>query len=253
MHPVTERGAPFALGAATESARVRARRRDGDRSGPRGRYTVMDMRLAPHFGVPGLEPGSFDREARRLNDELFTLAWAYPKGVRDDLEGRLRGIFGASAQFARAGSALRVETAPVSAARLREVAEALGALETRAFFVEAEARLVAVAFFENPHGDLPRPSSGPLCVGRALVERDEIRAASRATCPCGAEHVALVARKAYAGQETEDLPFACLACGRATLVVVDVPGGAEVHLVQALPEERRGWLSPRASPMEAPP
>lgn len=197
----------------------------------------------PFYGVPGLDAESFDDAARELNTAYLADAWAYPKEERADLEARLRELFGAEAEIERSGSALSVRTAAQPSGRLEDIAKELATLDTKVLFVKAGERVEVLAFFQNPHGHGPR--SSPLRIGRELSGRDDVRAASSTSCRCGAKHIAFTSRKAYGGQETEDIPIACLACGRCTLLVLGVAGGAEVHLADELPLGRIRWLPAR--------
>lgn len=194
----------------------------------------------PFYGVPGLSPESFDAAARELNAAFLEDAWRYPSEERHDLEARLRELFGAAAEIERSGSALRVRAELPPRERLEAMAEELATLDTRVMFVKAGEELELLVFVDNPHGFVPR--SRPLCIGRALQGSGDSRAASSASCPCGARHVSFVSRKAYGGQETDDIAVPCLACGRSTLLVLGVAGGCEVHLADELPLRRIRWL-----------
>lgn len=197
----------------------------------------------PFYGVPGLNAESLDEAARKLNTELLADAWAYPTADRADLEARLRELFGAEAEIERAGSALSVRTEAPPPGRLEAIAKELATLDTKVLFVKAGERVEVLAFFQNPHGYGPR--SSPLRIGREISGRDDVRAASSTSCRCGAKHIAFTSRKAYGGQETEDISIACLACGRSTLLVLGVAGGAEVYLADELPLRRIRWLPAR--------
>jgi len=201
------------------------------------------MLVARYFGVPGLDADSFDQAARDLNHGTLKDAWRYPTRDRDDLEGALSELLGDDVELERTGSAIRARTAKRTPRELQRIAERLAELDTRVQFVKAEESVELLVFFQNPHGYTP--PSRPVVIGRPIEGRDDAQSASWCSCLCGAKHIAFVTRKAYAGQDRDDIPIRCLSCGRATLLVLGVPGGAEVHLAEELPLSRIRWLPTR--------
>lgn len=206
----------------------------------------------PFYGAPGLTAETADAGAREHNARPpLSEAWRYPTRDAAELDAEVRRIVGPEATFERTSSALRVAVARCEASEVTRWAAALAALDTRVYYTcvsandDGSTRFEAFVWVDNPHGQAPRPT--PLVVGRALRGSSEA-SLSATSCRCGAKHVAFVSRKAYPGQERDDIPVPCLACGRGTLVVLGVPdsGGFELHLLDRLPPARVSWL-PRTS------
>jgi hypothetical protein len=67
-------------------------------------------------------------------------------------------------------------------------------------------------------------------------------------CACGAVHLVFTSKKAYPGQERDELSFACQRCAQHQLVLDVYDGGYyEVHLKDDLPANRVPYLPASSS------